>query len=49
MVDVLMLRHRRSVESLMALHMVRALDAITRDLIKQARARAIAGVHSKLL
>ncbi|CAE7482071.1 unnamed protein product [Symbiodinium microadriaticum] len=34
-VDVLMLRHRRTVQSLMALHMVRALDGIARDLVKQ--------------
>ena len=47
MVDVLLLRHKRSVESLISLHMVRVLDEITRDLVKQAR--AIAGVHPKLV
>ncbi|CAE7907140.1 unnamed protein product, partial [Symbiodinium necroappetens] len=34
-VDVLMLRHKRTVQSLMALHMVRALDGIARELVKQ--------------
>ena len=47
MVDVLLLRHKRSVETLLSLHMVRVLDQITRDLVKQARASA--GAHPKLL
>ena len=47
MVDVLLLRHKRSVETLLSLHMVRVLDQITRDLVKQARASA--GAHPKLV